>query len=93
MMRLQSFVFASTVAIALTAAPACGAQVQWNLASAYPPGNFHTENLNVFAKEVADATGGNLVIKVYPNGSSFPAPMIARAVRVGQAQIGETLIS
>jgi len=81
MMRLQSFVFASTVAIALTAAPAC-AQVQWKLTSAYPPGNFHTENLNAFAQEVADTTGGKLLIKVYPNGSLFPATMIMRAVRV-----------
>ena len=93
MMPLQSLVFASTVTIALMAAPTCGAQVQWKLASAYPSGNFHTENLNVFAKEVADATGGNLSIKVFPNGSLFPAKMIMHAVRIGQAQIGEALIS
>jgi TRAP-type C4-dicarboxylate transport system substrate-binding protein len=58
MMRLQSLVFACIVAFAVTATPACGAQVQWKLASAYPSGNFHTENLNAFAEEVADATGG-----------------------------------
>src|SRR5262249_52401209 len=41
----------------------------------------------------ADTTGGKLLIKVYPNGSLFPAAMIMRAVRVGQAEIGEVLIS
>jgi TRAP-type C4-dicarboxylate transport system substrate-binding protein len=93
MMRLQSLVFASIVAFALTATPACCAQVQWKLASAYPSGNFHTENLDAFAEEVADATGGSLSIKVFPNGSLFPAKMIMDAVRIGQAQIGEALIS
>jgi TRAP-type C4-dicarboxylate transport system substrate-binding protein len=93
MIPFQSLVFAtSTVAAALVAAPAC-AQDQWKLVSAYPSANFHTENLNAFAQEMTDATGGKLSIRVYPNGSLFPATMIARAVRVGQAQIGEVLVS
>jgi TRAP-type C4-dicarboxylate transport system substrate-binding protein len=91
-MPLQSLAFASIVAVALTTAPAC-AQDQWKLASAYSSGNFHTKNLNAFAQEVADTTGGNLSIKIYPNGSLFPATMIMHAVRVGQAEIGEVLIS
>ena len=35
----------------LLAAPAM-AQTKWNLPAAYPPDNFHTENLNAFAKDV-----------------------------------------
>jgi len=91
-MALQSLVVASVVAVVLTTVPAC-AQVQWKIASAYPSGNFHTENLDAFTQEVADTTGGKLLIKIYPNGSLFPAATIMRAVRVGQVEIGEVLIS
>ena len=88
---LQSCPFVFAVAGTLTA-PAC-AQVKWNLVSAYPADNFHSENLMVFAKDMVDVTGGGLTITVYPNASLFSAPMIMSAVRLGQAQIGETLIS
>jgi TRAP-type C4-dicarboxylate transport system substrate-binding protein len=69
------------------------AQTRWNLPAAYPPDNLHTENLNAFAKDVADATGGKLQITVHANASLFKAPEIKRAVQTGQAQIGEVLIS
>jgi TRAP-type C4-dicarboxylate transport system substrate-binding protein len=69
------------------------AQVKWNLPSAYPADNFHSQNLEAFAKDVAQVTDGKLVIRVYPNASLFPASAIKSAVRIGQAQIGETLIS
>jgi TRAP-type C4-dicarboxylate transport system substrate-binding protein len=42
---------------------------------------------------VAEATGGKLAIKTYPNASLFPATAIKSAVRIGQAQMGEILIS
>src|SRR5258707_6291804 len=83
---------AAAVAVALATAPAC-AQVQWRLPSAYPADNFHSENLAAFAKDVGEVTGGKLAIKVYPNASLFPAPAIKSAVRIGQAQAGEMLIS
>src|SRR5215207_3811954 len=76
----------------LMAAPAL-AQTKWNLPAAYPPDNFHTENLNAFSKDVADATGGKLQITVHGNASLFKAPEIKRAVQTGQAQAGEVLIS
>ena len=90
MVRLSAF--AAAVAVALLAAPAC-AQVRWSLPSAYPADNFHSENLDAFAQEVAEATGGKLAIKTYPNASLFPATAIKSAVRIGQAQMGEILIS
>src|SRR6266480_6873480 len=90
MMRLSAF--AAAVAVALLAAPAC-AQVRWSLPSAYPADNFHSENLDAFAQEVAEGTGGKLAIKTYPNASVFPATAIKSAVRIGQAQMGEILIS
>ena len=69
------------------------AQTKWNLPAAYPADNFHTENLNAFAKDVADATGGKLQITVHANASLFKAPEIKRAVQTGQAQTGEVLMS
>ena len=69
---LRSSMLAAAAAIALVAAPAY-AQVKWDLPSAYPADNFHSENLAAFARDVADVTAGKLAIKVYPNASLFPA--------------------
>lgn len=76
----------------LLSAPAF-AQTKWNLPAAYPADNFHTENLNLFAKDVGDAAGGKLQITVHANASLFKAPEIKRAVQTGQAQIGEVIMS
>src|SRR5262245_28055730 len=69
------------------------AQTKWNLPAAYPSDNPHTVKLSDFAKDVADATGGKLLITVHPAASLFKAPEIKRAVQTGQAQTGEVLIS
>lgn len=69
------------------------AQTKWNLPAAYPPENYQTENLNFFAKQIADSTGGKLLITVHPNASLFKAPEIKRAVQTGQAQAGEVIMS
>jgi hypothetical protein len=90
--------FAGTVVVALAislmlmAAPAF-AQIKWTLPSAYPADNFHSQNLEAFAKDLAEATGGKLSIKVYSNASLLPVSVIKRAVQMGRMQIGETLIS
>ncbi len=68
------------------------AQTKWDLPSAYPASNFHTENLAQFAKDVDAATGGKLKIQVHDNASLFKAPEIKRAVQGGQAQAGELLM-
>jgi TRAP-type C4-dicarboxylate transport system substrate-binding protein len=78
--------------LTLAAMPA-SAQVRWHLSSAYPADNFHTQNLEAFAKDVAEATGGRLSVTVYPNASLHPAPAIKSAVRIAQMQMGEILIS
>ena len=79
-------------AAALSVAPAA-AQTKWNLPAAYPANNPHSENLVLFSKDVAAATGGKLEITVHPGASLFKAPDIKRAVQTGQAQAGEVLIS
>ena len=68
------------------------AQTKWDLPTAYPANNFHTENLQQFAIDVDKATGGKLKIQLHPNASLFKAPEIKRAVQGGQAQAGEILL-
>ncbi|PZQ75248.1 MAG: C4-dicarboxylate ABC transporter substrate-binding protein [Variovorax paradoxus] len=69
------------------------AQTKWDLPTAYPPANYHTENITQFAKDVDAATGGKLKITVHANASLFKAPEIKRAVQSGQAQAGEILLA
>jgi TRAP-type transport system periplasmic protein len=72
---------------------AASAQTKWDLASAYPASNFHTENLAQFAADIDKATGGQLKITVHSGASLFKAPEIKRAVQSGQAQAGEVLLA
>ncbi|MEJ8812603.1 TRAP transporter substrate-binding protein [Variovorax ureilyticus] len=77
----------------LTLGAAAFAQAKWDLPTAYPPANYHTENIVQFAKDVDAATGGKLKITVHSNASLFKAPEIKRAVQSGQAQAGEILLA
>ena len=88
MKRLVAIAAAIGFAVALPAA----AQTKWDLPTAYPANNFHTENLVQFTADVDKATGGKLKIQVHPNASLFKAPEIKRAVQGGQAQAGEILL-
>jgi len=86
---------AATVALASAVSFGCGAvsaQV-WDMPTPYPESNFHTQNIIAFAKEVADATGGKLNIKVHSAGSLFKHAQIKNAVRGGQVPIGEFLLA
>jgi len=76
----------------LTLCTASFAQTKWDLPTAYPANNFHTENITQFASDVDKATGGKLKITVHNNASLFKAPEIKRAVQGGQAQMGEILM-
>jgi TRAP-type C4-dicarboxylate transport system substrate-binding protein len=92
-MRLVRTAALVLAAIALCAGGTARSQTQWALPSAYPAGNFHAENLTAFAQDVVEATGGKLQIKVYPGASLYTAPEIKHVVQIGQAKIGEVLIS
>lgn len=89
---LAPALLAAGIAALASAAPAV-AQTKWNLASAYPPDNFHTENLAQFAKDADALSGGKLAITLQPNAVLFKAPEIKRAVATGQVQAGEVLLS
>jgi TRAP-type transport system periplasmic protein len=84
--------FVVVASVALAFAGAAAAQTKWDLASAYPATNFHTENIAAFAADVDKASGGKLKITVHANASLFKAPEIKRVVQGGQAQAGEILL-
>ncbi len=65
----------------------------WDLPTPYPDKTFHTENIAIFADEVAKATDGALTIKIHSAGSLYKHPEIKNAVRGGQVPIGEFFLS
>jgi len=85
----RSFVSVAALGALATAA---FAQTKWDLPTAYPANNFHTENVQQFANDVDKATGGKLKITVHANASLFKAPEIKRAVQSNSAQAGEILL-
>ncbi len=79
--------------LVVLAATTVFAQTKWDLATAYPPLNFHTENITKFAADVEKSTNGALKITVHSNATLFKANEIKRAVQTGQTQAGEIIIS
>ena len=88
MKQLTALAAALGFAIALPAI----AQTKWDLPTAYPATNFHTENIMQFVADVDKASAGKLKIQVHPAAALFKAPEIKRAVQGGQAQAGEILL-
>jgi TRAP-type C4-dicarboxylate transport system substrate-binding protein len=77
----------------LSLASAGSAQTQWDLATNYPAGAFHTRNIVQFAADVDKATSGSLKMAVHPGGTIIKHTEIKRAVGEGRAAAGEVLIS
>jgi TRAP-type C4-dicarboxylate transport system substrate-binding protein len=92
-MHRRTFSLTAAAAVFAMSAGMVGAQTKWDLASAYPATNFHSENLVQFANDVDKATGGKLKITVHSGASLFKAPEIKRAVQGGQAQAGEIIFA
>lgn len=87
--------FASVVFVGASVglAATASAQTTWDMPTPYPDGNYLTQNVRAFAEEVKELSGGKLEITVHSGASLFKMPEIKRAVRTGQAQIGEILLS
>jgi len=66
---------------------------KWDMPLAYAASNYHSQNAALFAAAVTDATGGEIEIVTHASGSLYKGDEIFRAVRTGQAPIGERLIS
>ena len=83
----------TAAAIVVVSATGAVAQTKWNMPTAYPDSNYHTQNIRWFAEEVKKETGGKLEIIVHSGASLFKMPEIKRAVQTGQVPIGEVLLS
>src|SRR6478672_8681547 len=80
------------MAVGVSLASGAAAQTKWDMPTAYPASNFHTENITQFVADVDKATGGKLKITLHANASLFKANEIKRAVQGNQAQAGEILL-
>lgn len=69
------------------------AQTQWDLPTGYGANTFQTQNVEQFAREVEQLSGGKLKITLHPGGSLFKQPEIKRALQSGLAPAGEFIIS
>ncbi len=93
-MTVRMTVTALAAVASLTAASTCAfAEEKWDMPLAYSATNYHSENATKFAEAVTAATGGKLKIVTHPGGSLFKGGEIFRAIRTGQAPIGERLVS
>ncbi len=90
-MKLFKFLLSVLFSVLLTAN--AFAAEKWDMALAYGASNFHSANAAEFAKNVSEKSGGKLTIVTHPGGSLFKGGEIFRAVRTGQAQIGERFMS
>ncbi len=90
---LQKLVTVAAGAFAAVALASPAMADDWNMPTPYPDATFHTQNIKMFADDVAKATGGKLKITVHSAGSLFKHPEIKNAVRSGQVPIGEFLLS
>lgn len=84
--------FLTSTAATLLVAGAVSAE-SWDMPMAYPANNYHTENAQKFVDAVKECSGGELEITIHAGGSLFKGDEIKRAVQVGEAQIGERLLS
>jgi len=78
---------------AVTFAAAASAQTKWDLPTGYSANSFQTQNVQQFANEVDQVTGGKLKITVHPGGSLYKANEIKRAVQTGQVPAAEFILS
>jgi len=90
---MTSTAFASALALAAMTVGTGALAETWNMPTAYPADNYHTENAQAFADEVKECSGGELEIVLHPGGSLFKGDEIKRAVQLGEAEIGERLLS
>ncbi|WP_294621211.1 TRAP transporter substrate-binding protein [uncultured Roseovarius sp.] len=90
-MNMTNLLSGAALALAGLAIPATAET--WDMPTPYPDATFHTKNIHEFAKDIEDATGGDLAIKVHSAGSLFKHPEISKAVRSGQVPAGEFFLS
>jgi len=83
---------AGAVGAAALSAPVLAQGTRWQMATPYPDGNFHTQNIREFVRDLEAAAPGFSVV-VHSNASLLRMPEIKRGVQTGQVQMGEILLS
>ena len=86
-MRLRTALIATLMAPLLAAAPIAHAQVKWRAAGNFAIEHTSTEAMKLFKEEVEKATGGKLVIDLFPAMQLGGAQENVQAVRTGSIQI------
>jgi TRAP-type transport system periplasmic protein len=79
--------------LALACTGLAGAQTKWDLPTGYSANSFQTQNVQQFANDVNQLTGGKLKITLHAGGSLYKANEIKRAVQTGQVQAAEFILS
>ena len=90
-MKISKYIL--SIFVALLVFTHSNAAEKWDMALAYGAGNFHSANATEFANNVTKKSKGKLTIVTHPGGSLFKGGEIFRAVRTGQAPIGERFMS
>lgn len=93
MTRASPPALALAAALAAALAPGAARAETWDMPTPYGDATFHTQNVQRFAEEVAEATDGALEITVHSAGSLYPHETIKNAVRSRQVPLGEFLLS
>ena len=89
-MRRRDLLFSATAAMAPTASRAA---TVWTLPTGYRADSFQGHNVARFARDVESGTGGGLRIDVQPDNRRVPLAKILDAVRSGQVQAGEVIMT
>jgi len=97
-MNFRTTVRGVAIAAGLTAAAglvgSASAKETWDLPLAWPQGNFHVQNAQIFADEVKKLTDGEVVINIHPGGSlGYKGPEMLGAIRDGLVPIGDVLLN
>lgn len=90
---MKTVICALTMACAGLFQATAQAQTKWDLPTGYSANSFQTQNVQQFATEVEQLTGGKLKITLHPGGSLYKANEIKRAVQTGQVQAAEFILS
>ncbi len=93
MTKFKTLTLASAAALFVAQAIPATAQTSWDMATPYSEGEFHTQNIAQFAKDISDATSGGLNITVHSGASLFKHPEIKRSVQNQFVPMGEVLMA
>lgn len=90
---MKKLLISALCAVSLGHASTVMAQTTWKLATGYRTESFHTQNIMQFARDIDQATAGQLKIQVHPNNTLAKLSEITQAVQQGKADAGETIMT